>query len=159
MSEKTLVLDEKKFESYPQQPHGGKLVNRVLTGKEREQEIERAAKLPMIMIDLEATITIEMIATGVLSPNEGFMQEDDYKSVLKDGRLANGLVWPVPLSFAPVGDRNQPSVASLSEGDDVALVDHEQEPVAIRELEDIVKYNKDARATHVCGTHDSNHPG
>jgi len=159
MSEKTLVLDEKKFESYPQQPHGGKLVNRVLTGKEREQEIERAAKLPMIMIDLEATITIEMIATGVLSPNEGFMQEDDYKSVLKDGRLANGLVWPVPLSFAPVGDRNQQIVSSLSVGDEVALVDDKKEPIAILAVEDIFNYDKEERAKHLFGTTDRNHPG
>src|SRR5690625_7571756 len=95
-----------------------------------------------------------MIATGVLSPNEGFMNESDYKSVLKDGRLANGLVWPVPLSFAPIGERNEQIVASLSEGDDIALVDHEQEPVAILEIEDIFKYNKDERATHLFGTKD-----
>src|SRR5699024_2433198 len=139
--------------------HGGKLVNRVLTGKEREQEIERAAKLPMIMIDLEATITIEMIATGVLSPNEGFMQEDDYKSVLKDGRLANGLVWPVPLSFAPVGDRNQQIVSSLSVGDEVALVDDKKEPIAILAVEDIFNYDKEERAKHLFGTTDRNHPG
>lgn len=46
------------------------------------------------MVDLEAVITLEMIATGVLSPYEGFMNEADYKSVLKEWRLANGLVWP-----------------------------------------------------------------
>ena len=82
MSEDTNVLDEKKLASYPQQPHGGKLVNRVLTGKERDEAMERAKQLPMIMVDLEAVITLEMIATGVLSPNEGFMVEEDYKSVL-----------------------------------------------------------------------------
>src|SRR5699024_10028691 len=115
--------------------------------------------LPMIMIDLEAIITIEMIATGVLSPNEGFMNEADYTSVLKDGRLANGLVWPVPLSFAPIGDRNKQIVASLSVGDDVALVDDQQEPVAILNIKDIFEYNKKERATHLFGTNDRNHPG
>ena len=54
-----------------------------------------------------------MIATGVLSPNEGFMNEVDYNSVLTTGRLTNGLVWPVPLSFAPIGNRNKEVVKSL----------------------------------------------
>ena len=91
MSENTDVLDEMKLASYPQQPHGGKLVNRVLTGKERDEAMERAKQMPMIMVDLEAVITLEMIATGVLSPNEGFMVEEEYKSVLTDGRLKNGV--------------------------------------------------------------------
>lgn len=159
MQHQTKDLNEKAFANYPQQPHGGKLVNRVLTGKEREEEVERARQLPMIMIDLEAIITIEMIATGVLSPNEGFMNESDYKSVLKDGRLANGLVWPVPLSFAPIGERNKQIVSSLSVGDDVALVDDQQEPVAILNIEDIFEYNKKERASHLFGTNDRNHPG
>src|SRR5699024_11318229 len=54
---------------YPQEPHGGKLVNQVLTGKEREDALKRAENLPTIMVDLEAVITVEMIATGVLSPD------------------------------------------------------------------------------------------
>ena len=87
MDQFTDVLDEKTLASYPQQPHGGKLVNRVLTGKALEEAKERAKKLPMIMVDLEAVITLEMIATGVLSPNEGFMDEMDYKSVLRNRPL------------------------------------------------------------------------
>src|SRR5699024_12782933 len=138
-----MTLDEEKLASYLEQPHGGKLVNRVLTGAERDDAMERAKQLPMIMIDLEAVITIEMIATGVLSPNEGFMVEEDYKSVLTDGRLKNGVVWPVPLSFAPIGERNQQIIKTLSVGDEVALVDDTREPVAILKLEDIFHYDRD----------------
>src|SRR5690625_7675002 len=87
---KTIHQEALNFEKYPQQPHGGKLVNRVAVGEEREKLLQEAVHLPKIMIDLEAIITTEMIATGVLSPNEGFMLEADYKSVLKEGRLANG---------------------------------------------------------------------
>ena len=148
-----------KTEKYPQQPHGGKLVNRVLTGKERERAMERAKQLPHIMVDLEAVITLEMIATGVLSPNEGFMIEADYKSVLLEGLLANGVVWPVPLSFAPIGDRNKQVIQSLSVGDEVALVDETKEPVAILQLDDIFDYNRKFRAQQLFGTTDRNHPG
>src|SRR5690625_6531517 len=79
MSQQSFVLDQEKLARYPQQPHGGKLVNRLLTGKARDEAMERAKQLPMIVVDMEAVITLEMIATGVLSPNEGFMNEADYK--------------------------------------------------------------------------------
>src|SRR5690625_5155741 len=156
---KTIHQEALNFEKYPQQPHGGKLVNRVAVGEEREKLLEEAASLPKIMIDLEAIITTEMIATGVLSPNEGFMLEEDYKSVLKEGRLSNGLVWPVPLSFAPIGDRNEEVANSLSVGDRVSLIDEDFEPVAILDVEDIFSYDKAERAKHLFGTTDRNHPG
>src|SRR5690554_418963 len=147
------------FANYPQQPHGGKLVDQVLTGKELNDEIARAKTLPKIMVDLEAIITVEMIATGVLSPNEGFMVEKDYESVLKTGRLSNGIVWPVPLSFAPTGNRNTEVVNSLSVGDEVALVDEELNPIAILKIDDKFEYDKEERAFHLFGTKDRNHPG
>ncbi|HLR67070.1 sulfate adenylyltransferase [Virgibacillus alimentarius] len=159
MSQKSFVLDQEKMASYPQQPHGGKLVNRLLTGKKRDQEMERAKQLPMIVVDMEAVITLEMIATGVLSPNEGFMNKEDYKSVLTEGRLKNGLIWPTPLSFAPTGDRNKQVIDSLSVGDEVCLADDTKEPVAILKLEDIFAYDRDFRASHLFGTTDRSHPG
>jgi len=159
MSNQEVIYDEKFFENYPQHPHGGRLINKVLTGKAKEEGFAKAKSLPKIMIDLEAVITIEMIATGVLSPNEGFMNQADYESVLKEGRLANGLIWPVPLSFAPTGERNQEIVASLSVNDEVTLVDENMEPIALLTIEDIFEYNKTERANHLFGTNDRNHPG
>lgn len=153
------LLEQETFSQYPQQPHGGRLVNRVLTGKVQEQELSRARSLPTLMVDLEAVITLEMIATGVLSPNEGFMNEVDYRSVLSSGRLANGLVWPVPLSFAPAGHRNGEIVRALSVGDDVTLADENGEPVAILAVEDIFPYDKQQRAAALFGTTDRAHPG
>src|SRR5690625_526944 len=94
MSDITRVIKEGEFADYPQQPHGGKLVDAVLKDKELEDALKRVADLPAIMIDMEAVITVEMIATGVLSPNDGFMDEANYKSVLSKGRLTNGLIWP-----------------------------------------------------------------
>lgn len=147
------------FENYPQQPHGGKLVNQVVPEHLRAAEIERARSLPSIRVDLEAIITIEMIATGVLSPNKGFMKKEDYLSVLQDGRLSNGTIWPVPLSFAPIGDRNAEIISKLNVGDQVALTDSAGEPVAILDIEDIFAYDKAHRAEKLFGTSDRNHPG
>ena len=139
------AFDREHFAAYPQQPHGGQLVNRVLTGRERDEALARAAHLPMLMVDLEAVITIEMIATGVLSPNEGFMNEADYSSVLESGRLANGLVWPVPLSFAPEGIATAKSCAALKVGRGSTLADEAGQPVAILAVEDIFPYDKETR--------------
>lgn len=147
------------FDAYPQTPHGGTLVNQVVSEQMREGETLRARSLPSIRVDLEAVITIEMIATGVLSPNKGFMGQADYLAVLEKGRLADGTVWPVPLSFAPIGNVNKEIIAGLSVGDEVALTDSNNDPVAILALEDIFDYDREHRATHLFGTVDRNHPG
>lgn len=147
------------FDAYPQKPHGGRLVNQVVADDLRETEIARARTLPSIRVDLEAVITIEMIATGVLSPHAGFMNQKDYLAVLETGRLADGLAWPVPLSFAPVGNMNAEIISRLSIGDDISLIDEHNEPVAILSIEDIFAYDRDHRAEKLFGTTDRNHPG
>src|SRR5699024_10353528 len=126
--------DHLDFSKYPQEPHGGKLVNQVLTGKEREDALKRAENLPTIMVDLEAVITVEMIATGVLSPNGGVMGEDDYNSVLVKRRIAIGTVWHIPLSFAPIGHTNEEIISKLSVGDEAILGDEKKQPIAIQKL-------------------------
>lgn len=150
---------ELDFANYPQKPHGGVLVDQVVAADLLESETARAKTMPTIRVDLEAMITIEMICTGVLSPNVGFMKQDDYESVLSSGRLANGVVWPVPLSFAPVGKRNAEVIAGLSVGDEIALTDPDNEPVAILAIEDIFDYDREGRAQKLFGTTDRKHPG
>lgn len=150
---------ELAFEKYPQKPHGGVLVNQVISPDKRDGAIKHARTLPSIRVDLEAVITIEMIATGVLSPNTGFMKEADYESVLTKGRLADGTIWPVPLSFAPVGNKNSEIIKGLRVGDEVALTDTNNDPVAILTLEDIFDYDKNGRAQKLFGTTDRSHPG
>lgn len=150
---------ELNFDKYPQKPHGGVLVDQLVPEDKRASEIERARSLPSIRIDLEAVITIEMICTGVLSPIKGFMVKDDYMSVLEKGRLSDGTIWPVPISFAPIGDRNAEIIAGLEVGSEVALIDSSNEPVAILAIEDIFDYDKEHRAQSLFGTTDRNHPG
>lgn len=153
------MTTELAFENYPQKPHGGVLVDQVVAPERVEAETARAKTLPTIRVDLEAMITIEMIATGVLSPNVGFMKQADYNSVLNTGRLADGTVWPVPLSFAPVGTKNADIIAGLSVGDDVSLTGPDGEPVAILAVEDIFDYDREGRAQKLFGTTDRKHPG
>lgn len=147
------------FANCPQQPHGGVLIDRVIPDAQKAKAIAHARTLPSIRVDLEAVITIEMITTGVLSPNAGFMNEANYNAVLSTGRLSDGTIWPVPLSFAPTGERNSAVIQELSIGDEVALTDYRNEPVAILQIDDLFAYDKKHRAQQLFGTMDRSHPG
>ena len=54
---------------------------------------------------------LEMISTGVFSPLTGFMVREDYESVVDRMRLANGLVWSMPITLSvsaeEAGDRRR----------------------------------------------------
>src|SRR5699024_9436543 len=87
------------------------------------------------------------------------LNQKEYIAVLENGRLTDGVVWPVPLTFAPSGETNRKIISGLSVGEQVALVDGEQEPVAILDIEDIFEYDPKHRAEHLFGTSDRKHPG
>ena len=91
-----------------------------------------------------------MIASGALSPLEGFMAEDDYRSVVDDLRLQQGLPWSLPVCLA---------VDAAPEGDRVALADESGKLVAVLEVEGTYAYDKDREAEQCFRTTDTEHPG
>src|SRR6266849_10028788 len=62
-------------------PHGGKLVNREVTGGERDRLIQAAINMPALGLNAREISELEMIATGAYSPLEGFLDRSDYASV------------------------------------------------------------------------------
>ena len=70
-------------------PHGGKLIN-----KFTERNCE---DLETFEVSSDTRSDAENIATGVFSPLEGFMSEDDFLTVLKEGRLSNSIPWTIPI--------------------------------------------------------------
>ncbi len=141
-----------------QTPVGGKLVNRKLKGNAKKRALEQYKELPKITISRDIAATVEMIATGVLSPVEGFMGQEDYQSVLDNMRLANGIVWTMPQIFAPKV-KHEGFLKELKEGQDVALVDKKEEPIAILHLDEKFTYNKKEQAEKIFTTTDREHPG
>ncbi|MCP2519609.1 sulfate adenylyltransferase [SCandidatus Aminicenantes bacterium Aminicenantia_JdfR_composite] len=136
-------------------PHGGKLVDRVLSGKERENALLKAKELFKIKINLELIRDIENIAKGVFSPLEGFLCKEDFNSVLNHMRLSNDLPWTIPIVFdVPMEIANK-----LKEGQEIALVNSKEEPVAILHLEEKYTYDKEEYARKVFQTTDVKHPG
>jgi sulfate adenylyltransferase len=147
-------------EQSPQRPLGGALVDRELRGDAREAALEQAVSLPKLMIDREAEISFEMIATGVFSPLTGPLDSTDNESVLERGRLSDGTPWPIPFSFAPGGERNREVVRRLRPGDRVALVGGDRRLVALLDIKDTYVYDRDRRARILFDTTDPGaHPG
>ncbi|RLE63403.1 MAG: sulfate adenylyltransferase, partial [Thermoprotei archaeon] len=79
-------------------PHGGRLINRILSGEKRERIREEAKEIKVLEIPLDIGVDVENIAYGVFSPLEGFMTSDDYFSVLHNMRLNNDLPWTIPIT-------------------------------------------------------------
>jgi len=75
-------------------PHGGGLVDRVVSTEEAAGLRREAAGLPRIVLDAREQADLELIATGAASPLVGFLGAADYRSVLERLRLADGTVWP-----------------------------------------------------------------
>src|SRR3954452_10457550 len=100
-------------------PHGGSLVNRILSPEVAKAASGEAKALPSITLSPREAFDLEMIAIGAFSPLTGFMGQKDFASVCKDIRLANGTVWPIPVTLCPPDD----VAAKVNVGQKVALKD------------------------------------
>jgi len=136
-------------------PHGGKLVDREARGAERETLLRASATLPSVTINARAEADLELIAIGALSPLEGFLGEADYLSVRDNLRLANGLVWSIPITLSATAEEH----AKLNVGEDVALRTRDGKLVAVLHLAEIYSYDKQREAEAVYGTREDKHPG
>ena len=136
-------------------PHGGRLVNRIAAGDEREELLHRAASMPSVMLNGREMCDIEMIATGAMSPLEGFMTEGQYASVLEAMRLPEGLPWTIPVVLAAKEDDD----GKLEPGQDVALCAPDGGTVGVLHLEDKYGVDKRREAQLVLLTDDGDHPG
>jgi sulfate adenylyltransferase len=134
-------------------------VDRVLAGAGREAAAALAARLPKLTVTLDQVVRLEMIATGVLSPLEGYPGGADYRSILDRGRLADGTPWTLPPTLAPGDDEGRRIADRAGEGDDLALVDPSGRPVAILHLQEKYGFDKTERAQKLFGTTDRRHPG
>ena len=98
-------------------PHGGRMIDRVVSEKEKNRIKSGFNEYPNYTISKEIAQEIDNIAHGIFSPLEGFLIHEDFLTVLDHGRLANDIPWTIPIVF----DIERESLASLSEGDFVGL--------------------------------------
>jgi len=132
------------------EPHGGKLVERII-----DKVPEKADRLVKIKLSEEQQMDVEQIAMGTFSPLEGFMVREDFQGVLDNMRLSSGVVWPIPVVF----DITEDEAGKISVGDDVALVNDKDEIKAILHVEDKYGFNKKEMVNKLYCTDDGDHPG
>jgi sulfate adenylyltransferase len=127
-------------------PHGGKLINKYI--EEDYDDLKSFEVLSDIRNDAEN------IATGVFSPLEGFMIQEDFLNVLKEGRLSNSIPWTMPIIL----DTEKEIAKQMKELGVVVLCSH-GEKFGIMNVAEIYGYEKKNVANAVYGTTDVNHPG
>ena len=136
-------------------PHGGKLINRLVPEGEQAELRERATSAPQVHLSQVSLSDLELIATGVFSPLTGFQNSEDYRAVVHDMHLANGLPWTIPITLSADTERAD----TLKVGQDVALVDPSGDVVGLLELTEKYTYDRQIEAENVYRTVDTAHPG
>jgi sulfate adenylyltransferase len=136
-------------------PHGGKLVNRVLSPEAAKDATASAGSLPAITLSNREQGDLEMIAIGAFSPLTGFMGRKDFAGVCKDMRLADGTVWPIPVTLSPPND----VAAKIKEGQKVALKDDEGTLLGVMTVTEKYPHDKALEIPNVYKTEEDAHPG
>ena len=125
----------------------------MIVTESRANEIKAASKdYPSITLDERGLCDLELLAVGGFSPLKTFMGQNDYLSVLQNMRLANGTLWPLPVTL-PV----DPS-SGLEVGKPLALRDVYGNLVGLLHVEEIYPIEKSLEAASAYGTHDPLHP-
>lgn len=137
------------------EPHGGRLVNRLVNGQKAAALEAEARGLPVIQLNQFELSDLEMLAIGAFSPLEGFMGSADYNRVLHDKRLASGLPWTLPVTLAV----DQKKAEGLKKVPRAALADASGRPLAVLEIQDVFHYDREAESVAVFRTANDDHPG
>jgi sulfate adenylyltransferase len=133
-------------------PYGGELINLLVPQEEKKHLKREAQEMPSLQLSPRALCDLELLACGAFSPLDRFMGRADYDRVVEEMRLADGTLFPIPLTL-PVGD-----LKGISEGKPVALRDARNELVAILEVEEVYSWDEKKEAGAVLGTNDPRHP-
>jgi sulfate adenylyltransferase len=133
-------------------PYGGALVD-LLVDDARAAEMKATAKdSASLTLDERGLCDLELLAVGGLTPLRSFMGKADYERVVGEMRLADGTLWPLPVTL-PVtpGD-------GIAEGKPVALRDVYGNLLAFLHVEEIFAFDKEAEARGAYGSTDAKHP-
>lgn len=136
------------------QPHGGILVERILSGEARGKVVEAAAAHPALDLNERQAREVENIAAGVYSPLTGFMRRADMASVLDQSRLAGGAAWTIPIVLDVAAEE-----AKRLAGHEVVALRFGGRLLAILSRHEQHPLDREHYARQVFGTTDTAHPG
>ena len=133
-------------------PMGGRLANLCVDVEMAGELKAKAAALPSVQISERSVFDLEILATGGFSPLDRFMGEADHERVVEEMRLADGTLFPIPLTLPVAPQEN------LRLDDEIALRDPRNDLLAVMRLEEIYEWDLEKVAEGVFGTQDARHP-
>ncbi|MCX8027781.1 MAG: sulfate adenylyltransferase [Thermodesulfovibrionales bacterium] len=139
-------------------PHGKekKLKPLLLTGKELEEEKQKAEKLKKISITSRESGDLIMMGIGGFTPLDGFMTKADWEGVCKDFKMADGTFWPIPITVSA----SKADADSIKEGEEIALYSDEYGKImATMKVTEKYTIDKVFECKSVYKTDDLEHPG
>jgi sulfate adenylyltransferase len=116
------------------------------------EEFERAKTLPPVRLSERAICDLELLAVGAFTPLDRFMGKTDYERVCAEMRLANGQLFPIPVTLPVAND------VSITLDREVALIDYRNDILAVMTIEEIYEWDLATTARDVFGTKDERHP-
>jgi len=130
-------------------PHGDKMVNRISSAIDKGYDDQSS-------VDISADLRndVENIADGIFSPLEGFVVQEDFQSILKHGRLKNGLAWTIPIIL----DVDKQTAVTIKDFKDVSLREGSNN-FGVLHVEEIYPFDKRAAMESIYRTSDLGHPG
>jgi sulfate adenylyltransferase len=136
-------------------PHGGPLVS-LLAGPDRAAELTaRAAGWPSRRLTRRQLCDLELLTCGGFSPLRTFLGQDDYHSVCDRMRLADGTLWPIPVTL----DVPEALLTVAGPGKTLALRDGNGLLLAVLHVTQAWRPDVAAEAAAVFGTTNPAHPG
>jgi sulfate adenylyltransferase len=120
---------------------------------ESRAELARyAGTLRSIQLSERSRCDLELLATGAFSPLDRFLSRADYESVVREMRLADGTLFPIPVAL-PVPDGFE-----AAEGEEIALRGPRNELLAVMTVHEIYEWDREETASAAFGTRDPKHP-
>ncbi|OYX22171.1 MAG: adenylyltransferase [Rhodobacterales bacterium 32-66-9] len=113
-----------------------------------------AGNMPSWDLTARQVCDLELLMNGGFHPLKGFMGQADYDGVVDNMRLADGSLWPIPITL----DVSEAFAEKVAPGQDVALRDQEGVILAILSISDKWVPNKALEAEKVFGADDLAHP-
>ena len=134
-------------------PHGGELKVSVAPSG---QAAHLAGGLPRLAVNEQIAHEAINLAYGAFSPLNGFMGHADLDAVVRTMRLADGLVWSIPivLDVSPA----EWAATGAAPGGRILLT-HQDQPLAMLDVSEVYSYDKAVMAQNVYGATDPEHPG
>jgi sulfate adenylyltransferase len=133
-------------------PYGGKLVDLLVQSDDFNEVKAHASCLPSLQLSERAICDLELLTVGAFSPLDRFMGKEDYQRVLDEMRLADGHLFPIPVTL-PV----EPG-ADIRLDQSIALRGPKNDLLAVMTIDEIYEWDPEETAQKLLGTQDLFHP-